>query len=154
MSVVTNIILSVSVLDKNLVVDVDNWIRFNHYYYNQLMDIDLCWQGNKGFEGCVVMGAYNYFDLYEFKDHIFKFIPWKEPQDVQLLSKTEEQQKFDITSFKDVTIEISTTPLPTCPYCIRPLNLNKTQQHCQCGKYYLIHWYNSDSYSILTPEII
>lgn len=56
--------------------------------------------GTKYMECCIFMGAYNYLNLNEFIDHL-KSIEWEDPEDVQLIVRNQNEDRFKIVNIFD-----------------------------------------------------
>ncbi len=50
---------------------------------------------NRPMQACVYGGAYNFFEREEFV-RVVRSLPWRQPQNVQLLTQGEEEQRFTV----------------------------------------------------------
>lgn len=107
MSVVSNIILSFSIMedfreedDKDVIIlmdDVNDWLteRGKGTFGGDVNDV---LGGTKHLETPVYVAAFNHFDIEAFIAFI-KTLPWREPENVQLFVKGQEENKFALIGF-------------------------------------------------------
>ncbi len=99
MSVVTNIILSFSIIDEDdeeTTRDDARLVQINKFFNNRrgFMEIaDDCIGGSKRLEHPTFIGAFNYFDLNGFIRHL-ETLKWVEPENVQVFVCEQEQDRY------------------------------------------------------------
>jgi hypothetical protein len=101
MSYVTNLILNFGTLEEH----EDRLREVNSFFYKDdkagfvLMDSEGTPQnwygGSKVMECWIAMGAFNYIDLDEFKNHL-KNVKWNSPEYMQLIIKDQDDDKWSI----------------------------------------------------------
>ena len=112
MSRVTNLILTFSGLEDENQIDIVNQFFVNNKEelshqtgLTSIHDSSLpdCWYGGKakGFEKSLYLGAYNWFDLPGFLNHL-KSIPWRWPETVQLLVCGQDDDVFKSLSISEM----------------------------------------------------
>lgn len=102
MSIVTNVILRLPLSNAER---YDLIHQMNIFFENQdikgLVSIetphlpDHWYGGNKYFESAIYLGAFNNLKLMEFINHL-KTIEWEDKEDVQMLVKEQESDKFKL----------------------------------------------------------
>lgn len=106
MSEVTNLILTCSLGEKEeFVLSQINKFEINNKPFKMISINDKklpsAWYGGtKYMECCIFMGAYNYLNLNEFIDHL-KSIEWEDPEDVQLIVRNQNEDRFKIVNIFD-----------------------------------------------------
>lgn len=103
MSVVTNIILSFSIMENEIsdiedsytnMVLINNWLRkHDHGAFGE--DATIASGGEKHLETPVYLAAFNFFDLDEFLAFL-RTLPWEEPENVQVFVQGQEEEKFTV----------------------------------------------------------
>ena len=58
--------------------------------------------GSKALEINVAIGAFNYLEIQEFCKHLTEKVPWKEPEQVQLLLAEQEDGRFGLYQWEDI----------------------------------------------------
>jgi hypothetical protein len=65
MSSVTSVIVTLDFLDHRFIINrLNTWLRLEGH--GSLLEVDQNSGGEKGFEPCVYLGAFNYFNSYRF----------------------------------------------------------------------------------------
>ncbi len=142
MSVITNIILSVSVLDTHSVdTSISDWLKEQHR--SPLLRVDDYWQDRKVLEIPVYIGAYNYLNIFSLYELIAYGVDWKSPLDVMFVDKTEDSNLHVFTFVINDGF--------VCP-CGDKIDRNKTRQECGCGRAYWITPLWNDGCTILRFE--
>lgn len=100
MSVVTNLILTFSLSEDTVIKEKEINLFFNNGRDFKIVSVDcdetkIVYGGSKCFETNLYLGAYNHLDLPELIKHI-KDIDWVERENVQLIIKEEQDEKFKI----------------------------------------------------------
>lgn len=104
MSNVTNIILTISCSDDEIekIQQVNSFVyrglqmNLVSADYNKVGETGTRWYGGTKFlEAGIYIGAFNYFPLTEFVDHLKK-INWEYPEEVQVIYKGQYDEKFSI----------------------------------------------------------
>jgi hypothetical protein len=100
MSVVTNVLLSLGVLDgevtPNRIEEVNRYFGDSCKGLVSVHDSTLphCWYGgSKALEADIFIGAFNLLDLQAFLGYL-RSIPWKQRDCVQLFIKEQEDERF------------------------------------------------------------
>jgi hypothetical protein len=90
MSLVTDIVLVLALSDVLNVKHVNEFFRKSRLDdFFPLQRVDKKAGGDKVMQAIVLLGAYNYFNLEDFKDHL-RTIEWYSPEDVRLFVGCEE----------------------------------------------------------------
>ena len=109
MSIVTNIILTISCSDDEIekIQQVNSFVyrglqmNLVSADYNKVMATGTSWYGGTKFlEAGIYIGAFNHFPLTEFVEHLKK-INWENPESVQVIYKGQDDEKFIITDISD-----------------------------------------------------
>ena len=96
MSLVTNTILTFSILEyeKDRINDVNKFFEESGFVSCDDESLPIGWYGGtKMLETNVAIGAFNYLELEEFIEHL-RNIKWEEPQNVQIIVKEQNDEKF------------------------------------------------------------
>jgi len=95
MSVVTNLILSYSLSDRDMLTEVNEYF-VKHYYRPDcgFQDNDDNYGGNKYLERCTYVGAFNKLDLCHFVAYL-RALKWEEPDKVQLFACQQQEDVYN-----------------------------------------------------------
>ena len=112
MSEVTNLIISFSIMEDEISRTLDLDLFFNNGRDFKVVSADYqadndkkgqdrqrWYGGSKALETPLFIGAYNHLDLDGLIEHL-KNIDWEEPENVQLIVKSQHSDKFKIIEFK------------------------------------------------------
>jgi hypothetical protein len=108
LSHVTNIVLTFSILEDgdDRLDDLNRFFRYSEggdahpddWYHSpsplkMTSSIHSCYGGTKALEAPVMLGAYNYLNVEALVRHM-RTIPWREPKEVQLFAKGQDDDIF------------------------------------------------------------
>ena len=112
MSVVTNLILSFSISEdeQSRVEEINTFFNngrgfklvsadFERKLADDYYEAKTWYGGSKHLETPLFVGAYNHLDIDGLIDHL-KSVNWEEPENVQLILKPQDADKFEIIEIK------------------------------------------------------
>ncbi len=112
MSVITNLILSFSISEdeQSRVGEINTFFNngrgfklvsadFERELADDYYEAKTWYGGSKYLETPLFVGAYNHLDIDGLIDHL-KSVNWEEPENVQLILKTQDADKFEIIEIK------------------------------------------------------
>jgi hypothetical protein len=106
MSNVTSCLLCFSLLDDGKIKEINTFFDLPGYKQKPFVDVDDLeekgwYGGSKMLETPIALGAFNYLDVGALCEHI-RSLQFKEPENVQLIFKGQDDERFSIIDVFDV----------------------------------------------------